>query len=101
MIYVWCRIFNRGLRRFLPTLTRNLGVSWKRGLPPIICLTRNSERIPLLCALWQGELVDRIEYCVTQTSDHVGQARGELIKAGEYKTKARKVINQRLFKIHR
>lgn len=36
-------------------------------------------------------MVDRIEYCVTQTSDHIGQARGELVKAEEYKSKARKV----------
>ncbi|XP_012282556.1 syntaxin isoform X4 [Orussus abietinus] len=38
----------------------------------------------------QGELVDRIEYCVTQTGDHVDQARGELIKAEGYQVKARK-----------
>ncbi|XP_025157026.1 syntaxin isoform X3 [Harpegnathos saltator] len=38
----------------------------------------------------QGEMVDCIEYCVNQTSDHVGQARGELIKAEEYQTKSRK-----------
>lgn len=36
-------------------------------------------------------MVDRIEYCVNQTSDHVGQARGELIKAEEYQRKSRKV----------
>ena len=39
----------------------------------------------------QGELVDRIEYLVDQTGDHVVQARGELIKAEEYRSKARKV----------
>ncbi|XP_016907707.2 syntaxin-1A isoform X2 [Apis cerana] len=38
----------------------------------------------------QGELVDRIEYLVDQTGDHVVQARGELIKAEEYRSKARK-----------
>ncbi|XP_015605066.1 syntaxin-1A isoform X4 [Cephus cinctus] len=38
----------------------------------------------------QGELVDRIEYCVTQTGDHVGQARGQLIMAEDYQRKARK-----------
>ncbi|KAL6448276.1 hypothetical protein ACFW04_000326 [Cataglyphis niger] len=38
----------------------------------------------------QGEMVDCIEYCVNQTGDHVGQARGELIKAEEYQSKARK-----------
>ncbi|XP_044595594.1 syntaxin-1A isoform X5 [Cotesia glomerata] len=38
----------------------------------------------------QGELVDRIEYCVTQTVDHVGQAHGQLKKAKEYQSKARK-----------
>jgi len=35
--------------------------------------------------------MDSIEYCVNQTGDHVGQARGELIKAEEYQSKARKV----------
>ncbi|XP_017760360.1 PREDICTED: syntaxin isoform X4 [Eufriesea mexicana] len=40
----------------------------------------------------QGELVDRIEYNVDQTGDHVGQARGELIKAEEYQSKARKKL---------
>lgn len=44
-----------------------------------------------LGALWQGELVDRIEYCVTQTGDHIGRASGELKKAGNYQRKARKV----------
>lgn len=39
----------------------------------------------------QGELVDRIEYLVDQTGDHVGQAWEELIKAEEYRSKARKV----------
>lgn len=43
----------------------------------------------------QGEMVDSIEYCVNQTGDHVGQARGELIKAEEYRSKARKVKNIR------
>lgn len=43
----------------------------------------------------QGEMVDCIEYCVNQTGDHVGQARGELIKAEEYQSKARKVKNIR------
>ncbi|XP_033176721.1 syntaxin isoform X3 [Bombus vosnesenskii] len=38
----------------------------------------------------QGELVDRIEYLVDQTGDHVGQAWEELIKAEEYRSKARK-----------
>ncbi|XP_046737391.1 syntaxin-1A isoform X1 [Diprion similis] len=36
----------------------------------------------------QGELVDRIEYCVTQTKDHVGQAQGQLGQAEEYRSKA-------------
>lgn len=40
-------------------------------------------------------MVDCIEYCVNQTGDHVGQARGELIKAEEYQSKARKVKNIR------
>lgn len=40
-------------------------------------------------------MVDSIEYCVKQTGDHVGQARGELIKAEEYRSKARKVKNIR------
>ncbi|CAL1684994.1 unnamed protein product [Lasius platythorax] len=40
----------------------------------------------------QGEMVDCIEYCVNQTGDHVGQARGELIKAEEYQSKARKKL---------
>lgn len=40
-------------------------------------------------------MVDSIEYCVNQTSDHVGQARGELIKAEEYRSKARKVKKER------
>jgi len=39
--------------------------------------------------------MDSIEYCVNQTGDHVGQARGELIKAEEYQSKARKVKNIR------
>lgn len=38
----------------------------------------------------QGDLVDRVEYCVTQTVDHVDQAHGQLKKAGEYQSKARK-----------
>ncbi|XP_020286185.1 syntaxin isoform X3 [Pseudomyrmex gracilis] len=38
----------------------------------------------------QGEMVDRIEYWVNQTGDHVGQARGELIEAEEYQRKSRK-----------
>ncbi|XP_014480619.1 PREDICTED: syntaxin isoform X4 [Dinoponera quadriceps] len=40
----------------------------------------------------QGEMVDCIEYCVNQTSDHVDQARGELLKAEEYQTKSRKKL---------
>ncbi|XP_011874034.1 PREDICTED: syntaxin isoform X3 [Vollenhovia emeryi] len=40
----------------------------------------------------QGEMVDSIEYCVNRTSDHVGQARGELIVAEEYQKKARKKL---------
>lgn len=43
----------------------------------------------------QGEMVDSIEYCVNQTSDHVGQARGELKQAEEYQRRARKVKNMR------
>lgn len=37
-------------------------------------------------------MVDRIEYLVDQTGDHVVQARGELIKAEEYRSKARKKL---------
>ena len=39
----------------------------------------------------QGEMMDRIEYCVTQTTDHVDSAKGELVKAEEYQSRARKV----------
>uniref|UniRef100_A0A1B6DVB5 t-SNARE coiled-coil homology domain-containing protein n=1 Tax=Clastoptera arizonana TaxID=38151 RepID=A0A1B6DVB5_9HEMI len=38
----------------------------------------------------QGELVDRIEYNVTNTADHVSTARGELHIAEDLQTKARK-----------
>lgn len=38
----------------------------------------------------QGELVDRIEFHVTQTTDHVVVGRGELQLAEDYQTKARK-----------
>lgn len=38
----------------------------------------------------QGELVDRIEFHVTQATDHVVVGRGELQLAEDYQTKARK-----------
>lgn len=38
----------------------------------------------------QGELVDRIEFHVTQAKDHVIDGRGELQLAEDYQTKARK-----------
>lgn len=39
----------------------------------------------------QGELVDRVEYHITQTGDHVHKGRVELRQAEQYQTKARKV----------
>lgn len=41
--------------------------------------------------LLQGELVDRVEYHVTQSLDYVEQARGQLTIAQDYQSKARKV----------
>ncbi|XP_034239360.1 syntaxin-1A isoform X2 [Thrips palmi] len=38
----------------------------------------------------QGELVDRVEYHVTQSLDYVEQARGQLTIAQDYQSKARK-----------
>uniref|UniRef100_A0A1L8DUM9 Putative snare protein syntaxin 1 n=1 Tax=Nyssomyia neivai TaxID=330878 RepID=A0A1L8DUM9_9DIPT len=38
----------------------------------------------------QGDLVDNIEHHVSQSGVHVEEARGELIKAREYQSKARK-----------
>ncbi|KAF9421879.1 hypothetical protein HW555_002319 [Spodoptera exigua] len=38
----------------------------------------------------QGELIDRIEYHVTQATDYVDYGRVEIRKAGEYAAKARK-----------
>lgn len=40
----------------------------------------------------QGELIDRIEYHVTQATDYVDYGRVEIRKAGEYAAKARKVM---------
>lgn len=45
-------------------------------------------------------MVDCIEYCVNQTGDHVDLARGELFKAEEYQSKARKVKNIRQHRTH-
>ncbi|KAJ1532087.1 hypothetical protein ONE63_000716 [Megalurothrips usitatus] len=39
----------------------------------------------------QGELIDRVEFHVTQTKDYVETARGELKLAEDYQSKARKV----------
>ncbi|XP_026289773.1 syntaxin isoform X1 [Frankliniella occidentalis] len=39
----------------------------------------------------QGELIDRVEYHVTETKDYVETARGELKVAQDYQSKARKV----------
>lgn len=41
----------------------------------------------------QGELIDRIEYHVTQATDYVDYGRGELDKARDYMIKARKVMH--------
>lgn len=47
-----------------------------------------SRAVPLAL---QGELIDRIEYHVTQATDYVDYGRVEIRKAGEYAAKARKV----------
>lgn len=41
----------------------------------------------------QGELIDRIEYHVTQATDYVDYGRSEIGKAKEYMIKARKVMH--------
>ena len=41
----------------------------------------------------QGELIDRIEYHVTQAGDYVETGRSETFKAGVYASKARKVMH--------
>lgn len=46
-------------------------------------------------AVRQGEMVDNIEYCVNQTSDHVIKGWDELSQAEGYRKKARKVKNMR------
>jgi hypothetical protein len=40
----------------------------------------------------QGELVDRIEHHVESSRDAVDCARGQIMVAGEYQKKARKVM---------
>lgn len=40
---------------------------------------------------YQGELVDRVEYHVSQTTEVVDEARSKLVIAEQYQTKARKV----------
>ena len=52
-----------------------------------------SNNTPHILSITQGELVDRIEFHVTQASEHVVGGRGELLLAEDYQTKARKVRN--------
>lgn len=48
---------------------------------------------PRVLLALQGELIDRIEYHVTQATDYVDYGRVEIGKAGEYASKARKVMH--------